>query len=212
MVTHFSFSFVVEKPVTEADKVEKSTEPAKTSTQPPKTSTQTPKTQMPKTSTEPRAPKVKTFEKKEKTAEVLALEQQRAEELSAFTKSVEAKDVATAFYEINNYLTLDKFIPPSTAQLAIEFFEKSQAWEEGGKILVALLKRNMDVVIARRRNSTVNIISNLKPELRKEVDEAMKNKVNFLSYTVTIRIHIRLQWELEFQTGSEFGWSIVVQF
>jgi hypothetical protein len=118
--------------------------------------------------------KTKKREIKEKTEEQLARERQRAEELSVFTKAVEAKDVATAFEEFSKYVAADKFIPPTNVSVALDFFEENKAWDEATKAIALLLRRGLDSQLYRRHRCVCNILDNTKPEVVRELAEHMK--------------------------------------
>jgi len=118
--------------------------------------------------------KTKKREIKEKTEEQLARERQRAEELSVFTKAVEAKDVATAFEEFSKYVAADKFIPGTNVSAALDFFEENKAWDEATKAIALLLQRGLDGQLYRRHRCVCNILDHTKPEVVRELAEHMK--------------------------------------
>jgi hypothetical protein len=49
-----------------------------------------------------------------------------------------------------------------------------QAWEDGGQTVLALVKRGLESQLLRRVHCISNILENSKPEVVKEIADAMK--------------------------------------
>ena len=110
---------------------------------------------------------------KEKTEGQLAHERLIDEELSTFSKAVETNDVATAFEEMSKYIVSDKYIPNIKIKIALEFFEKNQAWEEASKTIALLLRRKLEGQVLSAFKCVGNVLDHSKPEVVKELAELM---------------------------------------
>lgn len=94
--------------------------------------------------------------------------------MGTFSKACDTGDVRTAHEEFQKYVASGDYIPKVKVFAAVDFFEKQGAWEEAGQTVLSLVKRGIEAQLIGRLKCVSNILENSRPELVKEVGDALK--------------------------------------